>query len=299
MPWQKLTKQTRHIILFVLTTCAHGVAQRESLTIGAGDIVHVRVLEEPELDQTLRVLDSGDIDLITGGRVKVENLTPGDAARIIEKALIRGQFVVTPHVSVTFEQTMSKNVTVIGEVRNPGTYPIETTRGVLNVLSQAGGLSELADRHLTIQKRTTGELFKFYLSNDAGEMLQDNLLISPGDTIVVSRARVVYVLGDVKKPGGYAMTTNDSQLTALEALSLAGGTPPTAVPSHASLVRKNRDGSFTQVPLALSKMQKGKTADVKLEANDIIYVPFSYLKNTVLNIGGILAAAGSAAVYRF
>ena len=83
--------------------------------------------------------------------------------------------------------------------------------------------------------------------------------IFPGDTIVVPKAEVVYILGDVNRPGGIAMVTNDSKLSVVQAITLAGGTPPNAVPSHARLIRKQADGSHAEIPLNLSAMQKGKS----------------------------------------
>jgi len=122
--------------------------------------------------------------------------------------------------------------------------------------------------------------------------------VNPGDTIVVPKAGIVYVIGDVARPGGYTMTNNEAQLSVLELIARAGGTTHTAVPSHARLIRKSSSG-YVDIALPLSDMQKGKRADFALQADDMIYVPFSYLKNFAVSGSGIVASAGSAAVYRF
>jgi polysaccharide export outer membrane protein len=138
----------------------------------------------------------------------------------------------------------------------------------------------------------------YVVSNTANLELDQKVVVYPGDTVLVSKVGSVYVLGDVGRPGGFPMATNDSTISVLQAVALASGTPPTAVPSHARLIRKTDQG-YVEEHLPLSDMQKGKVADMPMRADDIIYVPFSYAKSLAVNSSGIIAAAGSAAVYRF
>jgi polysaccharide export outer membrane protein len=285
------------LILFCCAGCC--LAQTESLTIGPGDMLHLKVLEAPELEQAARVSDAGTLTLILGGKVPVAGLTPAEAAVAIERALVEGHYVLTPHVSVTTEQTATQNVTILGQVRTPGSYPITTPRPILDVLALAGGLNDLAQRRVTIQRHASKERVDYVLSNSANAALDANVPVYPGDTVLVPKADVVYVLGDVNRPGGIAIVTNDSKLSALQALSLAGGTPPNAVPSHARLIRKQADGSHVEQPLQLSAMQKGKEPDIPLQSDDIIYVPFSYARNMAVGAGSLVGATSSAAIYRF
>jgi polysaccharide export outer membrane protein len=285
------------LILFCGAGCC--LAQTESLTIGPGDLLHLKVLEAPELEQSSRVSDAGTVALILGGKVQVAGLTPAEAAVAIGRALVEGHYVLTPHVSVTTEQTATQNVTILGQVRSPGSYPIATPRPILDVLALAGGLNDLAQRKVTIQRHSTKERVDYVLSNSANAALDANVPVYPGDTVLVPKADVVYVLGDVNRPGGIAIVTNDSKLSALQALSLAGGTPPNAVPSHSRLIRKQADGSHVELPLQLSAMQKGKEPDIALQGDDIIYVPFSYARNMAVGAGSLVGATSSAAIYRF
>jgi polysaccharide biosynthesis/export protein len=285
------------LILFCCAGCC--LAQTESLTIGPGDLLHLKVLEAPELEQSARVSDAGTVALILGGKVQVAGLTPAEAAVAIERALVEGHYVLTPHVSVTTEQTATQNVTILGQVRSPGSYPIVTPRPILDVLALAGGLNDLAQRKVTIQRHSTKERVDYVLSNSANAALDANVPVYPGDTVLVPKADVVYVLGDVNRPGGIAIVTNDSKLSALQALTLAGGTPPNAVPSHSRLIRKQADGSHVELPLQLSAMQKGKEPDIPLQGDDIIYVPFSYARNMAVGAGSLVGATSSAAIYRF
>jgi polysaccharide biosynthesis/export protein len=286
-------------LLFLFCSAACCFAQTESVTIGHGDTVHVKVLEAPDLEQSVRVNDAGTLTLILGGSVKVDGLTPVEAAAAIEKTLVDGHYILTPHVSVTLDQTVTKNVTIMGQVRSPGSYAINTPRPILDVLALAGGLTDVADRRVTIQRHDTKERTVFVLANSANSALDANVLVSPGDTVIVPKAEVVYILGDVNRPGGIAMVTNDSKLSVLQAITLAGGTPPNAVPSHARLIRKQADGSHVEMPLQLSAMQKGKQPDMPMQADDIIYVPFSYARNMAVGAGALVGSASSAAIYRF
>ena len=245
-------------LLFLFSCAACCCAQTESVTVGPGDLLHVKVLEAPDLEQSARVTDAGTLTLILGGSVQIAGLTPPEAALAVERVLVQGHYVLTPHVSVTLEQAATQNVTIMGQVRAPGNYAINTPRPVLDVLALAGGLTDVADRKVTIQRRATKERIEFVDSNSARSALEDSVLVFPGDTIVVPKADVVYILGDVNRPGGIAMVTNDSKLSAVQAISLAGGTPPNAVPSHSRLLRKQADGSRVEIPLQLSAMQKGK-----------------------------------------
>lgn len=292
--------RTKSFILVLLLTLGTSCrAQRESLPIGRGDLIHIQVFETGDLEEHIRVTDAGEIRLILGGTIKVAGLTPADAAAAIETRLRQANYLRSPHVLVMVEQYATEAVSVIGQVRSPGNYQIETPRHVLDVISMAGGLTENANREVTIGRHGTTKKITYYLSNDSSAALKEDILVYPGDTIVVPKAEVVYVMGDVGRPGGYAQTTNNSQLTVLQAVTLAGGTPPTASLSHARLIRKQPNGTFSETPLRLGAMEKGKTVDIVLQADDIVYVPFSYLKNVAVGAGGLVASTSSAAIYHF
>jgi len=284
-------------ICFFFATCL--TAQKpESLLIGPGDLLHIEVFDTPALEQRVRVTDAGELPLILGGQVKVATLTPAQAAHAIEVKLQEDHLLLHPRVAVAVEEYATQKVSVLGEVKLPGAYAIATSRSVLDVLTLAGGLTDLADRKILIERHGSNEKTTYFVSNQAAAALDTAVRINPGDTVVVPKAGIVYVLGDVARPGGYAITNNDSQLSALQLIAKAAGTNHTAVPSHARLIRKTADG-YTNTALALSSMQKGKTPDLLLQTDDIVYVPFSYMRNFGSNATGIAASVGSAAIYRF
>jgi len=282
------------LICFTLTLiCA---AQRETLLIGPGDQLKVDVFDTPEMSQSVRVTDAGEIPLMFLGNVKVADLTPAQAAHVIEAALQSKKLMMHPQISITVEEYATE-VSVLGEVHNAGAYQITTPVSVIKVLSKAGGLTEVADRNITIQRHgDPTQTVKYFLSNTSAEALEKNVIVYPGDTVLVPRAGVVYVLGDVARPGGFTMSANESQMTVLQALANAGGTNKTAILSKAKLVRKSPEG-VKEIPISLNAMQKGEHPDVAMQANDILYIPFSYMKNIAFNGTQIAASAASAIIY--
>lgn len=273
-------------------------ANSESLLIGPGDTLHIQVLDTPELDQHPRVTDAGEIPLIGVGNLKVGGLTPGAAAEKVRERLISMHYMNHPQVTVTVEQYATQTVSVLGQVKNPGAYTISTPRSILSVVALAGGLTDSADFHLTIQRRDGSQSpVDYNLSNDPRAAIADEVQVYPGDTVLVPKAGIAYVLGDVNRPGGFVMQNNHSQLTVLQAVALAGGTPPSAVPSHARLIRRTSQGGYEEMALNFSAMQKGKKPDMLLQPDDIIYMPFSYVRNIASTSSGIVAAAAGAAIY--
>ncbi|MGD0940008.1 MAG: polysaccharide biosynthesis/export family protein [Terracidiphilus sp.] len=291
-------KTTIGIVFLLLVVPVLGAQSSESLRIGPGDLVHIIVFDTPELEQHLRVTDAGELPLLVGGSVKVAGLSSVAAARAVEDALTKRNILINPRVQVIVDDFATQKVSVFGEVRAPGAYTLSTSRSILDVLSLAGGLTDVANRQIVIKRSRSDEKVSYLVSNDPNTAFDTAVTVNPGDTILVPKAHIVYMLGDVRAPGGYTMTNNAAQLSALQLLARAGGTLPTAVPSHARLIRKTGSG-FSETPLPLSAMEKGKSADIALQPDDIIYVPFSYLRNFAVEASGIVATAANAAVYRF
>lgn len=272
------------------------VSAPESLVIGPGDLLQVDVLREPELTQKVRVLDSGEVMLPLIGRIKVGGDTAPRADARIAKAYETGQFLKNAQVTVTILQFATQTVAVLGEVERPGTVTITTPRSLLDVLAMAGGLTKDADRHITIERGGVwGEQISVFLPNNPQADLRADVSVDPGDRILVPKAGVVYVLGDVGRPGGYVMQDN-SHLTVLQAVAMAAGANKTAAPKRARLLRKGPDG-YTEERIPLLAMERGKVKDKELKADDILYVPFSERRNLMVGGAGILASASAALIY--
>ena len=274
-------------------------ATPETLLIGPGDLLHIKVVDTPELDQQPRVTDAGDVPVTGVGSVKVSGLTPSAAAEAIRGRLIAAHYMNHPQVLVSVEQYATQSISILGEVKAPGAYPIGTPRSILDVLALAGGLNGVADRNILIERRSDpANPIHYNFSNNADQAVAGQVVVNPGDTVVVPKAGIVYVLGDVNHPGGYVMANNESKMTMLEALAMAGGLTKTAKQGHARLIRKDANGGFTDRDLSVGDLQTGKLPDFAMVPGDVLYVPFSYGRNlAVMGAGSIAGSAASAAVY--
>ena len=311
----KLHRAYFSLVCLILLLSGSYLRAQESLLIGPGDMVHILVMDAPELEQHSRVTDSGEVPLMMGGNVKIGGLTPEQAASAIGKYMVNQHYLVNPNITVTVDQFATQNISVLGEVRVPGAYAVTTSKTVEEALALAGGLLPDASRQVVIQRHGTGQMVTYYSSNsplttpdsaapgvnpanDAALRTRDTL-VNPGDILRVSRAELVFALGDLGRPGGFPIVNNDAHLTVLQLVALAGGANHTASLGNVRLVRKDPDGKLVEIKLSLGDMQKGKKPDQVLQANDILYVPFSFGKNAALGVAQIGAAATGASAVIF
>jgi polysaccharide export outer membrane protein len=288
----------RHSIaaLFLAGALAITCLAQESLLIGAGDLIQVNVMDTPEMEQQVRVTDEGSVPLAYIGSIHVAGQTPAAAAAAIQKALIDKKVMRSPQVSVKMQELATQDVSVLGQVHTPGTYSITTPQTILKILSLAGGLTDGADRHVTIKRHNSGEQLTYYVSNDSDQALAGVVKVYPGDTILVARAPVVYVMGDVNRPGGYVIATNDDRLSVMQVIAMAGSATKTSMQSRVRLIRKTEHGEV-ELPVRLDRITKGKQPDMMLQANDILFVPFSWMKNVAMSSSSVGASTAGAALY--
>jgi polysaccharide export outer membrane protein len=269
---------------------------KESLLIGPGDLIQVDVLDTPEMEQQVRVTDDGSAPLAFVGNVQVAGKTPAAAADAIRLLLISKNVMKHPQVSVRVQEYSTQDVSVLGQVHTPGAYPLTTPQPVLRVLSLAGGVTDLADRQVTVKRHGSSEQLTYTLSNDPQKMLTDMVMVNPGDIVMVPKSPIIYIMGDVGRPGGYAMSSNDSHLTLLQAIARAGSPNKTSVPSKVRLIRNTGQGQ-QEMRIHLDAMEKGKIPDMDLQANDIVFVPFSWMKNMAMSGSQIAASTANAAIF--
>jgi polysaccharide export outer membrane protein len=270
------------------------------LRIGSGDLLEISVFGAPELTQKSRVGAEGDIAVPLLGNVHVAGLTPEQASRALEHRLIDAGLLKEPAVTVFINEYATQGATVVGEVNKPGTYPVMGSRRLLDVISMAGGLTEKAGKQVTVTHRDQQheDPVTVTLPRSLDGISDNNVDILPGDTIVVSKAGIVYVVGEVGRPGGFVFDNSDS-LTILQALALAEGAKPTASLDHARIIRKTADG-VQDLPIPLKRILAAKSADQKLVANDIVFVPNSALKSAFRRSAeSALQVATGVAIYRF
>jgi polysaccharide export outer membrane protein len=241
--------------------------------LGPGDLVEVSVYNIPELTTKARISSNGDLYLPLIDYVHVGDLTQEEAQKILEKRYADGGFVNNPHVTVFISEYSSGAVTLLGEVARPGPYPIIGERRLYDVFSAAGGLTEKAGKTVVITHRNDLEHpVTVRLGENMAQTPETNLPIRQGDTIVVRRAGIVYVVGDVGRPSGFLM--DNDNLTVLRAIALAGGTTRTAKLSGAKLLRKTPAG-VQETTIALNKILQAKAPDIPMKADDVLFVPSS------------------------
>ena len=267
------------------------------LTLDGGDLLKVSVFGAPESDQQVRVGQDGNVSLNFIGSVHVAGLTTRQAQDLIAKKLVAGGYFAQPQVSIFVVEYATQGVSVMGEVLKPGVYPLLGSRRLFDVLSLAGGTGPKAGRVVSISRREHPEAPRsVLLSNDPVESAKSNIDVFPGDTVVVSRAGVVYVVGDVKKPSGVIMD-NGTDMTVLQAIAMAEGTNRTAKLNNAKLIRTTPTGR-QELPLPLKDMLSSKAPDMRLQAEDIIFVPTSAAKSAGMRtLEAIVQTASGVAIY--
>lgn len=268
------------------------------LLIGSGDLLEISVYGAPDFDhKEVRVSNTGDIVLPLIGAQHVVKLTAAQAQTLIAAKLTRGEFFNNPQVSVFVKEYATQGVSVLGEVQKPGVYPLLGPRRLFDAVSQAGGLTPKAGKAVTVTHSddpTHPE--RVLLAGNLENTVEGNVSVMPGDTIVVSKAGIVYVVGDVKLPGGFVME-NDS-ITVLQAVALAQGPLPTASLDKAKLIR-TVNGQQQEVPIELKKIFSSKKDDIKLQANDVLFIPDSAAKSaTRRGLEAVLQTATGVAIYR-
>jgi polysaccharide export outer membrane protein len=255
------------------------------------------VFDTPELSGKLRVSNTGEVILPLVGKLHIAGMKAEDAASLIRQKFVDGAFLKDPQVTVFIAEYATQNVSVLGEVKNPGIYPAFGAHHLLDYISAAQGLTPLAGTRITItHAKDPGTPEQVKVTAGATPRPENNPEIFSGDTIYVERTGVIFVVGDVMRPGGYPMD-HDGQLSILQAVALAQGTNPTAAKSSAKLIRTTTGGR-EEIPVNLKKILQSKNTDLALQDNDILFIPTSAAKNAMKDFEAALPAAAGASVYR-
>lgn len=286
----------------------------DGYALGPGDQITVKALDFDEIDSKPITIDSrGYIDLPEIGRVPAAGSTPEQLEATLEDRLKK--YLVHPEVSVTVGEIHSQRVSILGEVGSPGVHTLQGNPTLFEVLSSAGGLrSDAGYTVLITRQREQGPIPLPDAHPDAsGEFSvasvsvnsimtasnpKENIPIKPNDTITVPKGQVVYVIGAVKKAGGFLLNEHQS-LSALQIMSLAEGLDKTAASNRAKVMRPiPGTNDHEEIVVDLKKMMEGKIADMPLKADDILFVPVSASKATGYKSLDILAMGASAFIYR-
>lgn len=301
----------------------------EDYRIGPQDLLDISVFEAPELNRTVRVSASGEISLPLLGAVQAAGATP-KALEFVLQELLRRNYMKDPHVSVFMKEMRSHPVSVFGAVKKPGVFQIDGPKSLVEILSMAEGLAEDAGDTVivmrgaglpgaaqsasddpppqsasagaspTTEKKSDSNTVETNLKNllESGDP-RYNVIVYPGDVVKVARAGVVYVEGEVKKPGGFMLKTNEN-ISVLQAVALAEGLTRTAAKGRARIMRTDEaTGARTEIPINLDKILAGGVTDPILRPKDIVFVPNSAGKSAFYSSTQAAVSIGSAAVYRW
>ncbi|HLK51558.1 MAG TPA: polysaccharide biosynthesis/export family protein [Bryobacteraceae bacterium] len=258
--------------------------------LGPNDQISVDVVELPEFNnKSYRVDNDGTISLPLIGRVHAAGLTLTEFEGTVHNLLQKQ--VRNPHLVANLIETRSQAVSVMGAVNTPGIQQLQGTRNLFDVLAAAGGLKQEAGDVITITRQSdqgplnlpqavrdpaSGRMTAELKVRDVVELRDPhlNIPIMPHDEISVPKAKLLYVIGNVRKAGGFTLSDGRS-VSALEALSMAEGLAPNAGPSHARILRRNETSvaDRQQIPIDLKKILDGKAEDVALMPDDILFVP--------------------------
>lgn len=292
--------------------------------IGPEDLLEISVFEAPSLDRTVRVTADGEISMPLLGNVRAAGLTSRDLEMVLQE-LLRRTYMKDPHVSVFVKQMESHPVSVFGAVQKPGVYQVRGPETLIEVLSRAQGLAQDAGDSVIVMRhgdrpavpaavadasgaktaaqvapRLPGAGLRINLKKllDSGDP-RLNVLVDPGDVVTVTRAGIVYVVGEVKKPGGFLLKTNEN-ISVLQALALAEGLTRTSAAQHARIIRTDLvSGRRIQIPINLKRILAGKAPDPLLRSKDIVFVPNSAGKAAFYRgAEAALSIAGGVIVYR-
>ena len=263
--------------------------------IGPGDVLAITVTDAPEFTGKFRVNQSGFLVMSSlQAPLQAAGRTPMQLSKDLVQALQDARLYRDPTVNIFVEEYHSKTVAVVGAVAKPGLYPLQRRTTVIEVISEAGLLPTAGNRVTIIPPSAnsgdptsqpaskTVELAKLMQGKDSSL----NVVVHDGEVISVATAEVVYVVGAVTKPGGFALQDRTAGVTALQAIALAQGMTPVASAKRGLIIRRNSDGSAREnLPVDLSRIMTGRQGDVQLEANDILFVPVSGSKLTLRAMG--------------
>ena len=248
--------------------------------IAAGDFLEISEYHTPEFHSAVRVSPAGTVTLPMLGNVPVSGKDEQSAADAIDDALRARGMLLHPFVTVIVTAYAGRDVSVLGEVNHPGIYPYTVHHRLLDLISAASGLSANSGRLVNILHADDPKTpHAVTLDPDGADAAVDhNPELSPGDTVQVSRAGLVYVVGDVVRPGGFPVDPVQG-LTVVQALSLAWGSSQNAS-AKALLIREQKDGR-TMISLNLHRMLRGQDPDQPVHDRDILFVPDSMAKNLI------------------
>jgi polysaccharide export outer membrane protein len=221
--------------------------------LAGGDVIKVSVFQNPDLTTDVRVSESGTISFPLVGVLKVGGMTLGQAEAEIAKRLQAGGFVAEPQVNISLSAVVGNQVSVLGQVNKPGNYPLVSFNLRLSqVLAMAGGVAQTGGDIVIVTGTRNGRPFRtqfdvedFYVTTK----IQNDLVLSAGDSVYVPRAQQFYIYGQVQRPGPYMLQRN---MTVMQALAQGGGLTQRGTERSLKLYRRSATGQLDELKPAMT-----------------------------------------------
>lgn len=245
------------------TAPAHAAESGRDYTLGPGDMVRITVFQSPELTLDTRVAESGVVSYPLLGSVRLGGRTPAQAESAIANGLKAGGFVRDPQVSVLVQQVRANQVSVLGMVNRPGRYPLDVTGMRLSeVLALAGGVVFGGADTVVLTGTREGKPIRqeIDLVGLLGRAKGDDPVLQNGDALFVERAPMVYVYGEVQRPGQLRLERN---MNVMQALAAAGGLNLKGTEKGMRLNRLDASGTLRTQDV---------TPDLRLQDGDVLFV---------------------------
>jgi len=280
------------------------------IPIGPGDLLHIDVFQVQDLSGDVRVGQTGLISLpLIPDRIPVAGCTPYELGEKLDKLLQTNGLVMRPQVSVFVKEQTSEPISVAGAVAHPAILQQSGQTTLIEALAAAGGVANDAGDNILVARQTAPrttcgepdppadpkvdppEMIHVKVSDllERGDPTF-NIPVYGGDVITVPRAGIIYMVGGVLQPGGYALNDPGATFNMMKMIALARGLAPNAKQNSAVVLRKDpTTGQTKQIPVKLKRILQRKDPDIRLYAGDIVYIPTSGVKRA-------LGIAGAAAV---
>jgi polysaccharide export outer membrane protein len=268
------------------------------MLIGPGDEGDMQVYGVPELNTHFRVESSGDIYLPLIGKFHIAGLSADAALAQLKEKYESGGFLRNPNITIYIKEYTTQGISVLGEVNRPGIYSAVNARRLYDVFLIAGGLSPRAGKTVTVTHAKEPDKPVVITLENGQDSNLGNVEIQPGDTISVSRAGTVYMIGEVNKPGAFVMESTQTP-SLLQVLAAAAGPTRMAVLSHARLLRRTSKGLESR-DVDLKKIMQAQGQDVEMQAEDIVFIPSSKAKGALQGgTASFLGMIANLAIYHF
>ena len=274
---------------------------RPNYVLGANDQVLVRARDVEEINEKpFRIDAEGNINLPLLGRMRAGGMTVQELEAELTRRL--REYVREPQVIITVVQFRSEPVFFVGAFKNPGIYPLQGRRTLVEMLTALGGLLPNASRHIKVTRRaeygaiplpnaledpekkiSTVEISMGSLRENVNPA--EDILLQPYDVISVERAELVYINGEVGKVGGIELGERDS-ITVAQALTQSGGFSRDANRSKVRVLRPvENTNRRAEIDINVKRVFEGKDNDFPLLPNDLLYVSRSYNRQIWTTIG--------------